>query len=71
MANELNKHDEKIRQLESDKEMLQRYILEVKKENVVNQSEIEELEQHRRRQCLRFEGVPIEKNKTSDKVLKK
>ena len=61
MANELIKHDEKIKQIESDKAMLQRNILEVKKENVVNQSEIEELEQYRRRQCLTFEGVPMEK----------
>ena len=36
-----------------------------------NQQEIEELEQYGRRLCLRFEGIPTEKNKTSDKVLKK
>ena len=51
--------------------MLQKHILELKKQDVANQSEIEEIEQYGRRQCLKFEGVPIEKNKTSDKVLTK
>lgn len=51
--------------------MLQKHILEVKKQNVANQSEMEELEQFRRSQCLTFESVSIEKNETSDKVLKK
>ena len=36
-----------------------------------NQQEFEELEQYGRRLCLRFEGVPTEKNETSDKVLDK
>ena len=43
-ANELNKRDERIKQLVSDKAMLQKHILEVKKQNVANQSESEELE---------------------------
>ena len=34
-----------------------------------NKQEIEELEQYGRRLCLRFEGIPTEKNETSDKVL--
>ena len=68
-ANELNKRDERSKQLESDKAMPQKHILKVKKQNVANQSEIEVLEQYGRRQCLRFEGVTIERNETSDKVL--
>lgn len=49
--------------------MLQKHILAVKKQNAANQTEIEELEHYGWRQCLRFEGVLIEKNGTSDKVL--
>ena len=70
-SKELKKRDEKIEKLESDKAMLQKHILEIKKQVLANQSEIEELEQYGRRQCLRLEGVPIEKNETSDKVLSK
>ena len=59
--------------------MLQKHIIEIKKQNLTNQSEIEEVEQYGRRQCLRFEGVPTEQfegvpteqNETSDKVLSK
>ena len=43
-AEELKKHDGKIEKLESDKAMLQKHILEIKKQNLTNQSEIEELE---------------------------
>ena len=70
-AKELKKRDNKIEKLKSDKVMLQKHILEIKKQNLTNQSEIEELEQYGRRQCLRFEGVPTEQNETSDKVLSK
>ena len=51
--------------------MLQKHIIEIKKQNLTNQSEIEEVEQYGGRQCLRFEGVPTEQNETSDKVLSK
>ena len=51
--------------------MLQNQILELKKQNLQNQEEIEELEQYGRRLCLRFERIPTEKNETSDKVLEK
>ena len=68
---EHKKRDEKIEKLESDKAMLQKHILEIKKQNLANQSEIEELEQYGRRQCFRFEGASIEINETSDKVLSK
>ena len=42
-----------------------------KKKILRNQQEIEELGQYGRRLCLRFEGIPTEKNETSDKVLEK
>ena len=61
-AEELKKRDNKIEKLESDKVLLQ-------KQNLTNQSRIEELEKYGRGQCLRFEGVPTEKNETSHKVL--
>lgn len=51
--------------------MLQKHILQIKKQNVANQSEIEELEQYGGMQCHRFDGVHIEKNEVSDKVLTK
>lgn len=51
--------------------MLHKHILEVKKQNVANQSEMEELEQNERSQCRTFEGASIEKNETSGKVLTK
>ena len=70
-AEELTKRDDKIEKLESNKAMLQKHILEIKKQNLTNQSEIEELEQYGRRQCLRFESVPTEQNETSDTVLSK
>ena len=51
--------------------MLQKHILQIKKQNVANQSEIEELEQYGGMQCHRLDGVHIEKNEVSDKVLTK
>ena len=51
--------------------MLQKHVLKVKKQNVANQWENEGLEKYGRKQNLRFEGVPIKKNETSDKVLTK
>ena len=49
--------------------MLQKHILEIKKQNLTKQSQIEELEQYDRRQWFRFEGAPTEQYETSDKVL--
>ena len=70
-TNELKKQSKRIEELESDKIMLQHQILEIKKQNLQNQQEIEELEQYGRKLCLKFEGIPTEKNETSDKVLEK
>ena len=49
--------------------MLQNQISEIKKENLQNQQEIEELEQCVRRLYFRLEVIPTEKNETSDKLL--
>ena len=68
-TNELVKQSKKIEELESDKIMLQHQILEIKKQNLQNQQEIEELKQYGRRLCLRCEGVPTEKNENSNKDL--
>ena len=67
-TNELKRQSKRIAEQESDKIMLQNQILEIKKQNLQNQQEIEELEQYGRRLCLRFEGIPTEKNKTNGKV---
>ena len=54
--------------LESDEVMLQNQILEIKKQNLQNQQEIEKLEQYGGRLCLRFEGIPIEENEASESL---
>ena len=51
--------------------MLQHQILEIKKQNLQNQQEIEVLELYGRRLCVNFEGILTEKNETSDKVSEK
>ena len=70
-TNELNKRDERIKQLEFGKAMLQKHILAAKKQNIASQLEIEELEQYGWRKRLMFEGVPTGRLETSDKVLSK
>ena len=39
------------------------------RDKILEQLEIEELERYGRRLCLRFQGIPTEKNETIDKVL--
>ena len=53
-TNKQNKCDKRMKQLEPDKAMLQKSFLEVRKQNITNQSQTEELELYRRRQCLNF-----------------
>ena len=65
------KQSKRIKELESDEILLQHQILEIKKQNLQNQQEIEELEQYNWGLRLRFEGIPTERNETSDKVLEK
>ena len=71
VTNELKKQSKRIKELGSGKIMLQQQILEITKQILQNQQEIEELKQYDRRLCLRFEGISTEKNETSDKVLEK
>ena len=66
---EITKQGEKIKILESDKAMLQKQIMELKSANVTSQSNVEELEQYGRRQCVRIDNVPIIQNETSNDVL--
>ena len=70
-TNELEKQSKRIKELESDEILLQHQILEIKKQNLQNQQEIEVLELYGRRLCVNFEGILTEKNETSDKVSEK
>ena len=54
-------------QLESDKTMFKKHILQVKKQIVANQSD----EQYGRSQWLRLQGVTIERQKTSNECYQK
>ena len=45
-------------QLENDKSLLQKKVLELKKENIKNRVATAENEQYGRRLCLRIDGIP-------------
>ena len=47
-----------INQLENDKSLLQKKVLELKKENIKNRVATAENEQYGRRLCLRIDGIP-------------
>ena len=49
--------------------MLKKQVVELRELNINNQSRNEELEQYGRCLCLRIEGVPTEKNESSDDEL--
>ena len=55
-------------QLDSENKMLKKQVAELRKLNIDNQSQNEELEQYGRRLCLRIDGVPTVKDETSDDV---
>ena len=59
----------RINQLENDKILLEKQVLKLKKENIKNQVASEENEQYGRRLCLRIDGIPTEKRKSSENVL--
>ena len=46
-----------INQLENDKSLLQKKVLELKKENIKNRVATAENEQYGRRLCLRIDGI--------------
>ena len=62
LTSELKIQTERINQLEDDKSLLQKQVLELKKENIKNLVASEENEPYGRRLCLRIDGIPTEKN---------
>ena len=61
----------KVKQLESDKAMLQSQITELKIVNSAIQENLEELEQYGRKTSLRINGIETSSNETSNDVLEK
>ena len=55
--------------LESENQMLKHQVSELKRLNISNQNNHEELEQYGRRLCLRIDGVPTKANESSDDAL--
>ena len=66
IQNEIKSH---CKHLESENQMLKLQVSELKRLNISNQNNHEELEQYRRRLCLRIDGVPTKANESSDDVL--
>ena len=55
--------------MESENQMLKHQVSELRRLNISNQNNHEELEQYGRRLCLRIDGVPTKANESSDDVL--
>ena len=66
IQNEIKSH---CKHLESENQMLKHQVPELKRLNISNQNDHEELEQYGRRLCLRIDGVPAKANESSDDVL--
>ena len=68
IQNEIKSH---CKHLESENQMLKHQVSELKRLNISNQKNHEELEQYYRRVCLRLDGVPLsqETNESSNDVL--
>ena len=64
-----NKIKSHCKHLESENQMLKHQVSELKRLNISNQNNHEELEQYGRRLCLRIDGVPAKANESSDDVL--
>ena len=58
-----------FKHLESENQMLKHQVSELRRLNISNQNNHEELEQYGRRLCLRIDGVPTKTNESSDDVL--
>ena len=71
LTSELKIQTERINQLEDDKSILQKQVLELKKENIKNLAASEENEPYGRRLCLRIDRIPTEKKESSENVLHK
>ena len=66
IQNEIKSH---CKHLESENQMLKHQVSELRRLNISNQNNHEELEQYGRRLCLRIDGVPTKTNESSDDVL--
>ena len=66
IQNEIKSH---CKHLESENQMLKHQVSELKRLNISNQNNHQELEQYGRRLCLRIDGVPTKANESSDDVL--
>ena len=66
IQNEIKSH---CKHLESENQMLKHQVSELRRLNISNQNNHEELEQYGRRPCLRIDGVPTKTNESSDDVL--
>ena len=67
----LNKYGEKVEALESTVSMLQQHVTNLKEQNEILYSRLDDNEQYGRRLCLRLGGIPSIDKETSDDVLKK
>ena len=61
LTSKLKIQAERFNQLENDKILLQKRVLELKKYRVKNRVACEENEQYGRRLCFRIDGIPTEK----------
>ena len=59
----IEKQNEKIKELESERSMFQQQVMELKRANVKMQEHVDDNEQYGRRLCLRFDGVPVQEMK--------
>ena len=66
IENEIKSH---CKHLESENQMLKHQVSELKRLNISDQNNHEELEQCGRRLCLRIDGVPTKASESSDDVL--
>ena len=63
---ELRKQNEKIENLEAEKQMLKNHVMELKRSNLNMQQNLEDVEQYGRR---RIDGVTVKNNESVDLIL--
>ena len=61
LISKLQLQAERINQLKNNKRLLQKQVLELKRESIKNRVASEENDQYGRRFCLRIDGIPTEK----------
>ena len=67
----IEEKNQEIVSLKSSVSLLQQQVNEICKQNLLLQEKSEDSEQYSRRQCLRFEGIPVAKDETSEEVYHK